>query len=82
MFNILIADNDINNNLKSIKSYIDSNFIQFKVKEIVSEERDFYKFFKSYNVDIIILEIRFLGVNSFQKIKEFAENNQNTKFIV
>lgn len=81
MYNILIADSDINN-LKGIKSYIDSNFTQFKVKEIVSEEREFYKFFKTESVDIIILEIRFLGINAFQKIKDFAQDNPKTKFIV
>lgn len=81
MLNILIADSDISN-LKGIKSYIDSNFTQFSVKHIVSEEREFSKFFKTNSVDLIILEIRFLGVNAFQKIKEFSQANPNTKFIV
>lgn len=81
MLNILIADSDVKN-LKGIKSYIDSNFTEFTVKKIVSEEREFLKFFKTDTVDLIILEIRFLGSNSLQKIKEFSQNNSNTKFIV
>lgn len=81
MLKILIADNEINN-LNNIKSYIDKNFHQFKVSKIVSLEKELYKFIKNNHIDIIIMEIKFFGIEFNKKIKEICDNNKLTKFIV
>lgn len=81
MFNIIIADLEQSHTL-SIKSYIDTNFLQFKIKRTFSNEKDFYKYIKNNSVDLIIMEIRFLGLEFFKKMREISALYKDTKFIV
>ncbi len=81
MFNVIIADLEQSHTL-GIKSYIDTNFLQLKVKKSFSDEKDFYKYIKNHTVDLIIMEIRFLGVEFFKKITEITSLYKDTKFIV
>ncbi|WP_250278569.1 helix-turn-helix domain-containing protein [[Clostridium] colinum] len=81
MFNVVIADLE-ENHTRGIKSYIDTNFLQFKIKKVFSNEKDFYKYIKSNSIDLIIMEIRFLGVEFFKKMSEISSTYKNTKFIV
>lgn len=81
MLKVLIADKD-NNNITGIRSYIDINFHIFKIKGAFNNERDFFKYLKAEKVDLIILEIRFLGIEFYKKIKEFSKVYKDTKFIV
>lgn len=81
MFNVIIADLEENHTL-GIKSYIDNNFLQFKIQNTFSNEKDFYKYIKNHPVDLIIMEIRFLGAEFFRKMSEISSLYKNTKFIV
>ncbi len=81
MFNVVIADLEQSHTL-GIKSYIDANFLQFKIKKIFSNEKDFYKYIKNNNIDLIIMEIRFLGVEFFKKMSEITSIYKDIKFIV
>nr|WP_317359299.1 helix-turn-helix domain-containing protein [uncultured Tyzzerella sp.] len=81
MFNVIIADLEQNHTL-GIKSYIDTNFLQFKIKKTFSNEKDFYKYIKNHSIDLIIMEIRFLGIEFFKKMKEIISLYKNIRFIV
>lgn len=81
MFNVIIADLEQNHTV-GIKSYIDTNFLQFKITNTFSSEKDFYKYLKSNQVDLIIMEIRFLGVEFFKKMSEITSLYKDIKFIV
>ncbi len=81
MFNVIIADLEQSHTL-GIKSYIDANFLQFKIRNTFSNEKDFYKYIKNNSVDLIIMEIRFLGVEFFKKMSEISSLYKDTKFIV
>lgn len=81
MFNVVIADLEESHTL-GIKSYIDNNFLQFKVKRTFSNEKDFNKYLKNNEIDLIIIEIRFLGIEFFKKMSEISNIYKNTKFIV
>ena len=81
MFSVIIADLEERHTI-GIKYYIDENFLQFKVKKTISNEKDFNKYLKNNEIDLIILEIRFLGVEFFKKMKEISSIYKDTKFIV
>ena len=81
MFNVIIENLKQSHTL-SIKSYIDANFLQFKIRNTFSNEKDFYKYIKNNSVDLIIMEIRFLGVEFFKKMSEISSLYKDTKFIV
>ena len=78
MFNVIIADLEQSHTL-GIKSYIDTNFLQFKVKKTFSNEKDFYKYIKNHSIDLIIMEIRFLGIEFFKKMKEIISLYKNIR---
>ncbi|WP_317368476.1 helix-turn-helix domain-containing protein [uncultured Tyzzerella sp.] len=81
MFNVIIADLEQSHTL-GIKSYIDTNFLQFKIKNTFSNEKDFYKYIKNNSIDLIIMEIRFLGLEFFKKMSEITSLYKDVKFIV
>lgn len=81
MFNVIIADLEESHTL-GIKSYIDSNFLQLKIKNTFSNEKEFYKYIKNNPVDLIIMEVRFLGIEFFKKMSEISSLYKDTKFIV
>ena len=81
MFNVIIADLEQSHTL-GIKSYIDTNFLQFKVKKTFSIEKDLYRYLKNHSVDLIIMEIRFLGIEFLKKMQEIISLYKDIRFIV
>lgn len=81
MFNVIITDLEQSHTL-GIKSYIDTNFLQFKVKKTFSIEKDLYRYLKNHSVDLIIMEIRFLGIEFLKKMQEIISLYKDIRFIV
>lgn len=80
MFRTVIVDVD-NKNVSGIKSYIKENFKMFHILETFNTSNSFQKYIKNNDVDLVIMEIRFLGVNFLRKIEELSNEYKNMKFI-
>lgn len=81
MFKVIIADLE-EKHTTGIRTYIDTNFLEFQIKKTFTNEKDFYKYIKSNNIDLVIMEIRFLGAEFYKKMKEISSMYKDLKFIV
>lgn len=82
MFKTIIADLD-NKNIGGIRSYISTNASQFRVDRTFTTEKDLFKYLKTNDdIDLIIMEIRFLGVDFITKTTDLYASYPNIKFIV
>lgn len=81
MIKVMVADYDINN-LKNFKSYIRKNFSAFNiVKSSMTLEELSYDI-KKKRPDLVIVDIKLLGQNIIQLMKDWHYNFENTKFIL
>lgn len=82
MIKILIADTDIDN-AKNFNSFIKTNYPLIKnIKTITDSTKNIFNFLINYTPEIIIADVKFFGISSYQTMKSIYELYPKTKIIL